>query len=765
MSKRTKVGEAEYLDAADYDRLGEFPQQATDAVVGGVIGYPAHWAAFTVSQKSAQEVTVSPGRYFQNDIVYEADEAVSLNLILYMPLAASDEKWVALILRGEENQLHEQRAFETSVNPETSEPVEIPTPTIVARQINVVVQQGLASPAPALKPTIAETDSCIAFVRLTTSGVQEIEPGEGWRAKTLFEVEGRVTSLEIRVRQLFEDTETIRTDLSNVASDVNNLRSNIPDTRLFEQMLRDTSRLSQYANLPEEARNYFFDQGLVKDFWDFTQGGYFRINEGIRFQYVSQKDHILRLLNYDASDISVWDNRLVMPKYTEIVRITSPEGSGRKDIANTVHTVTTATQHTQSHQRIRYGETVNVCENTAGWAAVGSAKAGEIFKSNGQEFVSKGQTSNPWNQTATAQAGHAEYAVQRVIRDTYTTTYTTYNTETFGLSGAMYGQTFLSAQVMVATAIELNLTKVGDTGDIMLCLCEVNIIGAPDYSSVLSKVNVPRSRLKVGWNKFSFEPTLLDQGKRYGWFVVTTGNHQLMSNTGNAFGGGTMFVSSDGIWSQGSTTEDFTFRLSTAKFAASRVVMPFESLGLEGGMTEIEMVFQAWEPAATSIAWELKPQGDTEWTPIDARIDNPLANLPPLVQLRAILIGTEDVAPAINLNVYARAITGRHRTDMRAISKLKTFGFTTNEAQVVVQMDYFDPARHTASPKVILPDNTVVEPSSVTVIPDPIKPTRTKFVANFNLPQTVGSGRVRIDATTDSVIHVPFAQDVQFNAF
>lgn len=762
MSKRVVADTRQYLKPADINRLGTFGQEAIDEVVGGVIAYPAHWAAFTVSMKTAQVVTITPGRYFENDVVYAAPEAVDLNLITYFPLAASDEKWVALVLRGEPRLIDEPRQYETSLDPETRIPVQDQRPVIAERFARVVVQEGSAVPGPAAKPTIAETDACIAFVLLKTTGIVEIVPGSQWRAKTLYEVEGRVTAIEVRIEQLFEDTASIRTDLANVAAQV----KTIPDPRLFAQIVRDTARHGQALNLPDEARNYWFDQALVKDDWDFTAGGFYRIDEGIRFAYVAQKDHTLRLLNYDSPDVSIWNNQLVMPAYTEVTRITSPEGGGRKDIANTVHTVVTAVQHTVAHERIRYGETVTVCENMAGWGAYGDRKAGTMFQAGGESWVSNGATSNPWNQTETAQNGHMNYSATRVIRDTYYETYTTYNTEEFGLSGAIFGQTFLSSQVMIATSIDLNFTRVDvAVGDVTLCLCEIGPSGAPNYEAVIARVTKARSSLVLGWNRFSFQPTLLDQGKRYAWFTVTTGNHQIMTNTGNAFTGGTLFVSSDGAWSQGSTTEDFTFRVNAARFAKSRLVVPFESLTLDGGMTEVDMIYKKWAPAATSLVWEIKAQGDTEWIPMDARVDNPLANLPPLVQLRAVFIGTEDVAPAIQLDAYARAVTGRLRNDMRAISKLRTFGFTTDQAQVVLHMDYFNPAEHTAVPKLVLAAGTVVDATAVITTQDPAKPTRYRIQADFDLPTGTPSARVRIDATTTDIIDVPFGQDVQLNAF
>lgn len=761
MSKITKVADSEYLEGADYTRFAEYPRDALDNVVGATIGYPAHWSAFTISHKSAQVVTVSPGIYLKGRTIYEADDEADLNLTLYFPLAESDEKWLAIIARGETNNLNEDRNIETSEDPEVSLPVSISTPVIEARQVAYTIQQGIGAPAPAVKPTISETDACLAYVRVTTAGIQEIVPGEQWRAKTLSEVEGRVTSLEIRTDTLFEETASLRTDLAAVASKLRN----IPDPRLVAQVIRDVSRHNQQLNLPDEARNYFFDQALLQDFWAFDKGGVFRISEGIRFQYDGQFDQTLRLLDYNAADIDIWDNTLVLPAYDEVTRITSATGSGKKDISNTVHTVTTAKQHTVAHERIRYGPTINVCENAAGWGNLGNAQYGATFKAAGETWVNKGLSNNPWNQAAAAQNGHLNYQVQNVTKDTYYSTYTTYHTEEFGLSGATHGQTFLSSQVMIATSIDLNFTKVGDTGDVTLSLCQITPSGAPDFEAVLVHTTVAQADLVSGWNKFAFRPTLIEQGERYGWFVTTTGNHQLMTNSGNAYTGGSLFISSDGIWAQGSTTEDFTFRLNTAKFRSNRTVMQFESLTCSGGMTEIEMIYKKWEPAATSLVWEIKAQGDADWIPLDGRDDNPLLNLPPLVQLRVVMLGTPDVAPMIYLDNYARTLQGRMRLDMVATSQLQTFGFASNAAQIVLNMDNYSAANHTCVPKLMLADDTIVIADTVTGTIDPTKPSRTMFLANFTLPTGTPSARIRIEADTNSNINVPFGQDVQLNAY
>ena len=764
MSNRIIFSEAEIATPADFTAIGEAAQGAQDAISGGALGWPAHWARFTVASSESDTVTLTAGEMHEGEKVFAADEAIDVSLQSFKPIISSDERWVALILRGAEETANVIRAFETSEEPLTeSTPVNQSTPKEARRVIEVVIQQGEIAPPPANRPTVAEHDCCVAFVRLTTEGIQEIVANESDRVKTVFEIEGRLVVVEARVNRLFQETEAIATDLSSVAARVAKLDNVRP---LLKQVTRDVARTRQLLNFPEEARNYYFDQGLVPDFWDFGHASsLIRVDEGLRAQYASQAIHPLRVLDLTDPKTEIYDNRLVLPAYEETLRIESPLGSGRQDIANTVHTVTTAHRRTVRRTRIRHGETIFPCENTAGWEDIGSRRPGETFRVDGEEFVARGLSDDPWNDAPEAQDGHLNYAVQRVIRDTTRRTYVTYTTEEFGLNGAIYGQTFLCSQLMVATSIDLHFTRVGSTGDVIFALCEINSAGSPEYDAVIARVTKPRAELAVNsWVKFSFEPTLLEPGKRYAWFTVTSGNHQIAQNDGNQFTGGTKFVSSDGVWSQGSTTEDFSFRLYAAKFSRSRTVVPMEPITLDGGMTEIDMIYGGFEPDGTALVWEVKPTGSDEWIPMDARDPNPMANLPPLLQLRAVFIGTQDVAPMLDLSNYSRVKAGRPRNDARAVSNELSLGFTTDGFQIIVNMDNYDPEIHTVEPKLIV-DGTVIEPGSVTEIPDPGKATRAMFKADFTLGAVTGAVRLRLDFETSAIIKQAFVQDVQLNAF
>lgn len=759
----TNFDNSEIVEPTDLTAISANAREAFDRRDKGALGWPAHWANITVAKLSSDVVSISSGEYYEGDAVYTSKDTITLNLQSFKPVIASDERWMALILRGEDVIVSATRPFETSEEPLTeSVPVNQSTPKVSRRVMTVVPQQGPISPAPAVQPTINEDDCCIAFVLLKTTGIEAIVPNEASRVKSVFEIEGRLRVVEMQITTIFKEIEAITTNLGSVAAAI----KGVPSRELVSQITNDVSRVRQLLNFPEEARNYYFDQGLVPDLWDLAHiNSIARIREGVRFQYAQSHLATLNMLNPSDPDIIIFDGKYVFPAFEEVLRLESPIGSGRQDISNTVHTVTTAHVGTTSTTSIRYGATVTVCENAQGWESIGDRKAGEIFKVSGKEYVSVGKTNDPWNQTPDGRNGHATYAAKRVIRDTVVTTYTYYTTELFGLNGAIYAQTFLNAQQMVVSSIDLYFTRVGATGDVRLCICEVNGDGSPDYERIITQINKPAAELRVNqWNKFSFRPSLFEPGKRYAWFTVTTGNHQIAQNGGNAFTGGTKFVCTDGAWSQGSTTEDFSFRLFGAKFKKSRVEIPMEALTLENGMTEIELVYEGWEPPGTSRVWLIKPQGTDDWLPMDGREPNPLANLPPLVQLKLVMLGTQDLAPMIVLDQYSKALTGRCRPDMQAITEELEFGFTTATIQTVTNVDNFDPDHHSFEPKLMVGDSTVA-PATVSVEVDPMKPSRRKVVANFTLGSAVGAARYRFDMDTDNVYEIPFIQDFQMNAY
>lgn len=747
--QRTAFSEAEIADHADFEAIGLQAQDATDHLWLDAIGYPGHWAAFTVARKSAQEVTVSTGRFVAGKIVYAQTAPKDMNLQLQIPVAASDQRWVAILLRGKEVTETANRPFETSDDPETSVIVNRTTPKTIRRVVELIVQQGEANPVP-VKPVVDATDACIAFVLLTSAGVNTIEPGNSDRVKTLYEVEGRVTALEVDLDGLFMRTETIETQIVNIKAKL----TEIPRPVIIRQMQRDIGAARLKVDLPDEARAYVFDQALIPDRWDMTHVDWLaRIEEGVRFGFAAEAQARLEVQAEDDPKIAFRGRRMV-PAFSEVTRIANTSLDGTLNISQLVHTETTLVRKEASRIRITYGPTQWACENQAGWAGLGGdSRVGQMLNVGGETFevVERRDYGGP---------GHQTYGVRQIRYEMYSEPYWEYVTEDVGVNGSIYGQSFLVAQPMQLTSLDLSFARVGADGDVHVFIVETTTGGMPRFDAVLAQGKLNHADLVVGWNKAVLPITLLESGKRYAFVTVTTGAHALHISASNKYTGGTQFLTTDGAFSQGSTETDICFRLNAARYHSPRTVIPMQALNLADGMTQIDMLFAGWVPGGCQLGWEIRPSGSNVWTELDDGdpTTNPLVGLPASVELRMVMMGTADLQPMIQLDQKAVSRVARNRSTMRAISKSFPFGFATTHIQTQYTLDSFDPERHTFTPAIMV-GNAVVTPDATEMTIDAQVPTRRTYLSTYTLGAAANAARMRPAATTNNPVSVPFVQD------
>ncbi|TRL35492.1 hypothetical protein [Rhizobium straminoryzae] len=747
--KRILFTEAEIAEPSDFQSIGAFAQEATDGIWLDAIGYPAHWAAFTVARKSAQEITVSAGRYVAGGGVYEHAAPRDLNLQLQIPAAASDQRWVAILLRGSEVEEAANRPFETSEDPETSVIVQRTTPKTVKRVVSLIVQAGEANPVPA-KPVVAQTDACISYVLLKSTGVDTIEPGNESRVKTLYEVEGRVTALEVDLSGLFLRTETIETQITNIQGRL----IDIPRPEIIRQMQRDIGATRLKLDLPDTARAYVFDPGLIPNKWDLAHADWLaRVDEGVRFGFAASAQARLEVQAEDNPAIAFRGRRMV-PAFDEVVRIENASIDASVNISQLVHTTTTAVRKEASRVRVTYGPTQVVCENKANWAALGGdARVGQIFSINGETFEVVSIEQNYGR-------GHQTYGVRQIRQETYTEAYWDYVTEEIGINGSVYAQTFLVAQPMQMTSLDLHFARVGIDGDVHVFIVETTNAGTPRFDAVLAQGVLAHRGLTVGWNRCSLPITLLESGRRYAIVTVTTGPHALSISSSNKYTGGSLFITTDGAFAQGSTETDLCFRINGARYRSPRTVVPMQALTLADGMTQIDLLFAGWVPGGCQLGFEIRPAGSSTWTELDDGdpTRNPLVGLPASVELRMVMLGTADLQPMIQLDDKAVSRVARNRNSMVGVSAEFAFGISTSSIVTQFTVDAFDAARHTFSPRIMV-GGAVITPSTTVVTVDPAAPARRTYVSTYALGAATGSARMRVQASTNNVVSVPFLQD------
>lgn len=752
--QRVSFADAEIADHQDFNDVGLFAQAATDGVWLDAIGYPNHWAAFTVARKSAQEVTVSAGRYVNGEIVYEKAAPTDQNLQLYIPPAASDQRWVAILLRGSEVEETANRPFETSEDPETSIIVQRTTPKTIKRVVSLIVQAGEANPVP-VKPVVASTDACIAYVLLTSSGVDTIEPGDGTRVKTLYEVEGRVAALEVDLEGLFLRTETIETQITNIKAAL----TEIPRPVIIRQMQRDIGAARLKIDLPAEARAYVFDNALIPDQWDLTHVDWLaRIEEGVRFGFAATAQARLEVQAEDNPAIAFRGRRMV-PAFDEVTKIANTSIDGSLNISQLVHLDRVLVRKEASRIRLTYGPTQWACENVSGWAGLGGdSRVGQMLNVGGETFevVSVDTNYGP---------GHQTYGVRQIRYEVYSEPYWEYVTEEVGINGSVYGQGFLVAQPMQMTSLDLHFARVGVDGDVHVFIVETTNAATPKFDAVVAQGIFTHGSLTVGWNRCVLPITLLESGKRYAWITVTTGAHALSTSAANKYSGGSQFLTTDGALVQASTEIDFCFRVNGARYRSPRTVVPMQALYLADGMTQIDFLFAGWRPDGTEIGWEIRLAGTQTWIELDDGdpATNPLVGLPESVELRMVMLGTADLQPMIQLDEKAISRVSRNRNSMVAVSDAFDFGLSTSSIVTQYTVDAFDAAHHTVTPRIMV-GSTVVAPVSTEVTTDPSNPNRKTYLSNYTLGSATTSARMRVSATTDNVVTVPFVQDAFISA-
>lgn len=744
--------EAEVAEPDDLTNIGLYARQSEDALNSGAIDYPAHWADFAISNPNALDLLVSAGTIFSGGVLYRNASPTTINILAHLPVVEGDKRYLAILADGLIETANEERLFETDA--ETEETVAQQTPKVERRKIGFTIQSSDPSPTP-IKPTPPANRCAIAYVELSTAGITAIEANHAQRAKTVYEHEGRLASVEGNIDVIYSSVRTIKTDIANIQARL----GDIPNPIIVRQMKRSIAQLLVGANVPAEALAYDYDPGLVADKWDTDNASWLaRIREGVRFAWAAQRDMQLALINNEDPTIKFAGN-LLLPAWTEEARLIVEGDGGSVNVSEAVHTILTAVQKTLSRTVTEYGPTITICENNAEWHNyVSGRQVGDLFTKDGETWEIVSVTPDPlWWLHPTNWIG-----LRKVVKRTVSETYWDYVTSTVGLNGSAHGQTWLNTQPSILTSIDVYFTKKDSGGSVHLLVCECRDNGEPNFAAVIAHKEVAPELLSLGWSNFGLTPTLLDGGRRYAWVIVTTGNHALATVSGNAFAQGSRFTCSDGVWAQPSLDTDFAFRLHCAAFAAARTTIEFQPLTLDDGMTEIRLLHAGWEAAGTSLVWEIKVPSipDAVWRPL--ALDNAdgaddLNGLPALVQLRAVFMGTKDLQPALVLDAYARGMTFRYRGDFVAISEVLDFGVSTTTIQTESVIDNFTAAKHTADPKLVV-GATIYTPSVSTVTDEASdNGVRRRILATFTVPATA-TARYRLDMTTTETTDVPFLQ-------
>ena len=184
--------------------------------------------------------------------------------------------------------------------------------------------------------------------------------------------------------------------------------------------------------------------------------------------------------------------------------------------------------------------------------------------------------------------------------------------------------------------------------------------------------------------------------------------------------------------------------------------MQLAPLTLSGGIANIDLLLEAITPNGTNIVFEVQINGI--WRSIqDPNIDPPITNgLPPLLPLRAVLVGTTESMPGIGVGANSRVLTARPRSDFRHISTAINLATPTTQIEVEFILDRWrGPPYHTMTARLMTGAGytTLTAPSIISDEAAPEDPTNMLIrTCTWNLAATISTFKLRVEGTTDNVL-------------
>lgn len=739
MQKTVLFRNRQEQQAADHNNLQAFARDTFDKLTRDTLTSVPKYAGLEVTSSSSTAVNVAIGQLYSDGKMYSSEAVVAKNLFDQLPLAA--KKMVTIIVWGTDAEVDVQpRQFLVDVQTRATQPQSVAMRT--ERVCNIGTISGTESADPQRAP-IAAQYLAVCDIVLTPTGIESITMIASNRVPRLTDLESRTVLLERFQASAEPRIQTIASDISALA----NRQRGTADNRALIEIASDVARIKDKIGLPDTYASYAADYYLTTAESDTANLDFLcKVAEGIRFS--DEANNETQIAVFNALDpAQVVRNGILLPAFTSEARITVDQYAGELKLSQYQSQTQTIVQKTMSRVRIRYGQEFSVCTNNRAYWAQGQVDpATNTFQKDGETFV----ILNP----ETLRRDHTWVRLQQYWEDTYEEPYWDVLTNTTTVNGQTVAQTFLNSQDGWLTGVRIGLTRLAGSGSITLALAET-YRGAPDLENVIAQVTVNRADLKVypsdGMTLFPLPPTFLVAGRRYAIVMVTAADHYVATASGGSYAQGTIFYSTDGAWFEGDFTRDLVFSIEFARFSRVRTVVELQPLSLSGGMASIDIMAGMVVPNSCDLKFEVQASGGG-WETIDSITPAKLVGLPPLVQFRAVFIGTTDVAPGVLLS-GSRVKLARPRTTFKHISTARTLPASSSQIKVTVRLENWNPARHAHSCRLLCGVSfSTIETADVTETEDTEDPKAIIRTYTFNTAAPVSTFKIEQSGTTTTAL-------------
>lgn len=758
------------VDPADFNNLQVYVQGSFDSLIADTVSAGQKYAELKVTKTSTTAVTIGVGRLYVNGISYRFDNALVQNFQTQLPIAGNRIMTIVAIgITQDTNVVPREFLINEATN--QSQPKAVATET--SRICQITVAAGTESPSPTA-PLISTGYTPIADVLLTPTGVATITMRTEYAVGNLDDHDGRLEDLEDFEAQIGPKVTTLGSDLAALAIQLQNSASN----NLLGQLLIRVASLESKTGIPTGSVSSHADYYLDASKTDLANPlSNCKINEGIRFPDANRNTSVLGVLNPLDPTMKL-NNGLLFPAYSSKLWMTTGTPSDQVRISSYSYQTNQLVQKQMSRQVTQYGAAYDVCTNSAFWLSGTYDPIAGIFTRNGETFkASLDLNGLPYVYSADGFL-HVPVRIQQYWTDTVTETYWDNVTVGHNVNGAFIAETFLQGQDIWLESVGLFFTKLADTGDATIAICEVSSAnGLPDLTSVISYTNLPRASMKIAPSetKIPITPCFLTAGKRYAVCVISAADHWLATVPGEQFTSGTFFYVLDGAYAQGDGTKDLQLNLYRAVPNQTRTSINLNPLNLDGGILGIKINADTVIPSQCSLTYEIQVNGT--WyalSDVDSYTLGQGGAVLPLLPFRVTMVGSADMMPCVTLP-NSQVDLSRPGTSLTSITKPVQLPATSSQVRVIHRYENWNPTYHTAGVKLLTGGSVASGSTSYTTVVSPTSFTDVTGVATiggaycertyvFNLGAAVNSFSIRTDMTTTSnrvQFHVGFLKDYE----
>lgn len=721
---RVQVEVAQGVTPVDFDRIGQFPQTALGDATRDMLYASLCYAGLQVTPSGGVNVQVALGRVYSGGDQYHLESVQERSIAeAGVPTIAGSSVIHLVVAQGQEvDDNLENRYYERDIDPNNPNAGAQQTVDdayrVKRRKVVVTIIPGQPGVRP-VAPVAPIGSVAVAEILVTTSGIQSVTMREDTRATRLDAIVAQQKDVLARLDLTDQAIAGLRIDLAAVRADL--LAS--ASASALAAMQVDIALIKDSLDFPDDGSPYWANRflSLKESAYDIATGvGHpdwdARVSEGIRFPDDNKAEFALSLYNPNDPNLRYASSGLICPKFTEVPGIVLDQVDGEMPLGGVVATTLTVEHLTQSRERVRYGTPFQVCNNSQFWnsgkfdpiSGIFTSSSGETYKAaldlNGLPYVYTGDG-----------LLHVPVRLQQFWKDEISVPYDKYTPNQTTITGVTKAQTFLQHQERWVTRSWLGVKRWGTGAEITATFVECDAEGRPDPTRVFNRVSLTADSFKAWPAKTYFTypkpvftaPLSANNGRArpYATTWSTTGDVDVVTADGQAFLGGNLFTSTDGIYWDGDLTRDICHGYDYANFDITDMPVRLNGWNLSGGVEAIDVLAPMITPGAASATFQVGVNGN--WRSLDASESGAsfLSGNQVGYDAQVLLRGTEWAMPIID-TANSRVRLTRPKAQftwvgggVAANGYAWQIGSAATQLKLQMVVSAWDPGRHTITPK------------------------------------------------------------------